>query len=1096
MKNWKLYFFLIIILMLAREVVGEDSLRLNRIEENINPSAPKDDYTVLNQLSATIDNYFSNHNIDITTSNQFLLDSLESEIRGRELAYQGNPMVRKLDSLFSNINIASMVDKLTGGDVLMLPVGFTKSVGNSNIELIIPRAKYYAAHCDLEIYCRIKTKDNRMLFFGASDVKYNYETGFSGDVKLGLYADFPLKGSGTNKIGVVIKGASPSGKDAGKGSYVLLDCDGFKEARLEVDLQITTDWILPCDANGTVIQGQRVKANFGITASDLNQMVMDFTLPPFTPTKAKEKVVFMVDQAVLDFSDEINAPGFLMPGGEFQESNKVLPGGGASASVQARAETLSADFGDDVIGEVNTEAPDPGLWRGLYIREFQMIFPQAFKNRDNKERLAAGVEHLYIDSRGLSGGFYVENLLTLEEGAMGNWAYSIDKIGVDINHSQVTGFCFVGGLDLPVTAEGQTFKYGASGNIQKDIYNFSVRLDSTVSFPMLKAGRVKLKRGSGIYVDLIENDFTASARLHGELDISIQKNDNKTDNESEKSSLQIAAVSFSDLIVSQSAPYLGLGLGGYVRFDSLPLLNNSPIQIYNADFLHSGENEYALSFILDVSVMDADDGGGSCTGGTSIVFERSTENKRFQFKKLQYKLMGISLHFGDAGFIQGYIIPFDNGEYGKGYKGTLAGGFQRKDGEWLISLSATAIFGRTRENLKYWYFDAFVSSSEWSVPLIPKVLNANGFGGGAYYHMKMAQVLTPAQLLQDPNPNKPPSGIKYVPDAGTSLGFKASVGLTGVHDNFLGFATLEMAFTSKGGLGSVSFYGRGEFMYSKGQKENEPNLSGIFKSMQEAQAENKAQAKQNKVNKITAAVVLSMRFGEKFEFSGAVEAHLNVLNGYVVGSGMVDIYYSAPKWHFYIGGYADNSIKNSSGVTMGPISAALRIGKSTPLSANLYMLMGNDLPGPPPYPTNVANFFNIKQSQEREYTGDVSGFAMGAGISLDYRSDDKCKSHVKGALGFDFAMLKYANTSYCRGQSGEHGLNYWRAFGRLYAFMDVDASINVWLGCLNLPKFGAGFIIQADVPDPVYLDLYAKLRVAGRNWSIHKEVGNKCVVVN
>ena len=1077
-----------------------DSISLKQIISPITKQKSNHNSIQNSQLTRYIDQYFEDNNSNSFNFPASINDNLQDEIRNSEVAYTGNPLVKKADSLFNKIDIVGMVDKLTGGQIIKLPVGFTKSQGETKIEIIIPRAKYYENYCALEIYCRIVLKDKRKLFFGAENIKYNYTTGFTGDVKLALFADFPFKMGGSNNIGVTLKGA-PRGSNSG--TYVIMDCDGFKEARLEVDVQVTRDWILPCDKNGTVIENERVKSNFGITVTDINEMVLNMSLPSFTPAKAKEKVVFEVENAVIDFSDEANAPGFVLPNGFFNESDKVLPDPKnpkimERASSNALAEDVVDDGGDGENGDGDSGIEvdnDPNLWRGIFIKEFKMIFPKAFKNRAENDRLAAGVENLYIDSRGLSGGFFVDNLLSMDQGEMGNWSYSIDKIGVDINYSQLTGFKFVGGLKIPISGDNEYFTYGASGNIPKDMYNFFVRIDSSMTFPMLKAGKVVLSAGSGVYVNVVDDDFTVSAQLNGNLDISIKKGDDKTE-EGKNKTLQIAAVTFHNLIISQEKPFLGLGPGGIFKFDSIPIMDGLPIDIRNASLVHSASNEkeYALTFVMDVSLMDSNDGGASCTGGTSIIFERSADAKKYTFNSIKYKLMFVEIHFGDAGYIKGGISSFDNAEYGKGYKGSLEGGFSKKDnGTYLLSLSANAIFGKTSDNLKYWYFDAFLSSSAWSVPIIPGILNANGFGGGAYYHMKMAALL-PSDLLASPDPNKPPSGIKYVPDATTSIGFKASLGLTGTDDSFLGFATLEMSFSKGGGIKNILFYGRGDFMMGKGKKENSPDTKNLANTADETKSINVDWSKTDGADRIKAAVILSLTFGEKFTFSGAFEAHMNLKNGLVTGTAMVDMYYSSPKWHFYLGGYSDKSVKNSAGITMMPISASLNVGKSAPIKASMYFLMGNDLPGPPPLHPDVAKFFGIPVTTNRNNMGsDLAGFALGAGVFLDveYKKSNNKYVNLKGGAGFDFAMLRYSNTSYCAGFNGEHGINYWRASGRLYAYLGVSGK---WV--IPLPSVNAGILIQGDIPDPSYIDVHAKLKILGININFNAELGKKCNVVN
>jgi hypothetical protein len=69
-------------------------------------------------------------------------------------------------------------------------------------------------------------------------------------------------------------------------------------------------------------------------------------------------------------------------------------------------------------------------WRGFYIRTFKLTLPKEISKRDTNERITVFAKNLLIDSRGLSGSCGVENVLTLKEGRMQKWAYSLDKIEI------------------------------------------------------------------------------------------------------------------------------------------------------------------------------------------------------------------------------------------------------------------------------------------------------------------------------------------------------------------------------------------------------------------------------------------------------------------------------------------------------------------------------------------------------------------------------------------------------------------------------------------------------------------------------------------
>jgi hypothetical protein len=268
-----------------------------------------------------------------------------------------------------------------------------------------------------------------------------------------------------------------------------------------------------------------------------------------------------------------------------------------------------------------------------------------------------------------------------------------------------------------------------------------------------------------------------------------------------------------------------------------------------------------------------------------------------------------------------------------------------------------------------------------------------------------------------------------------------------------------------------------------------------------------------------------MNFEAGFEFQGTFRANFSFANGTVEGGGGIDVLASfkqnAPnKWHIYIGGYSDNSIIANDGIPLPPIYVSIQLSGNVTGTAQAYFLVGNDLPGPPPPPSNSGPCINFPSNGPAQNRGPLdsgraaagTGFAFGASIevSLKFRtrrykcketkSRDRCnyrcsrwhnnKAEFTLGAGFDISLLKYGPNTYCSltGDS-PHGHKGWRATGRIWAFLDV--SVKYRGAGLNV---GLGLALEADVPEPGYLyaTAYVKVIVC---LSPEVNIGDRCGTV-
>jgi hypothetical protein len=108
------------------------------------------------------------------------------------------------------------------------------------------------------------------------------------------------------------------------------------------------------------------------------------------------------------------------------------------------------------------------LWRGVYIGNVTVRFPLYFKNRTSKQRISVGVNSLLIDKIGVSGEIFGENIMTIKDGDLSGWDYSIDgESNLKIQDTIIVSENLFGNVSSPLnveygyTKENDTMESGA-----------------------------------------------------------------------------------------------------------------------------------------------------------------------------------------------------------------------------------------------------------------------------------------------------------------------------------------------------------------------------------------------------------------------------------------------------------------------------------------------------------------------------------------------------------------------------------------------------------------------------------------------------------
>lgn len=1012
------------------------------------------------------------------------------------------------------IAAGNFISKLTGEDLVRLPVVLRRDVGNVEAYFAFNSMKLYPSYAEISVVAGItipqrNTGKRVTLMFGANDIKFSQEGGIIAG-KLLLLSDFVFEPNATNKrIAVeLLKGRKEGTGDAAQyfGTFITFDCDGLKEFGIEANVHLSRSWVLPVDPTLKVIPNKRVKAHFEVYVQRWEDILVEgIGIDRFVLTRFDD-MGFFVAEAAIDLSDTRNPSTVVFPEGY-----------------------------EEVLPENNHN-----LWRGFFVKTIEVTMPSPFKKRCSGYvsnpppgqpaptcRLTLGVENLLVDKTGVTGRFYVDSQLPLISGALmdGAWRWSLDEVSVYIVQSDLDGFQFSGKLNVPILKQETSLGYEAEYTHANGYY-FVASLQDSLEFPIWNAAQVDLKTGTFISVSVkTENnkivEFIPVANLVGSLQIG--KASDYAGNAS-GSKVKVPKLVFENLQLMTTAPYIRLGdnqLVGTIGIEGDQVkIMNFPVSISSIGFSKIDDTHCGLSFQINLNLMDSDDGGLSCTGSFQLIGELEMDAEgghHWAYDRIDFNAATVTIDL-PMFYAYGEVhILDDHPVYGNGFSAKLLAEILKKGSNpSVFKIEMMAIFGKV-EGYRYFLVDGYVESSAIKVPLIPGVLNMNGFGGGVFHHMRQVGYQEPGS--NELTPGVDLSGLIYEPTPLTKFGIKFAVGLVSVENTFTGKLTAIIRFGPNMSLQNVMFWGVGEFVKSfEGNGFAQPNWSGrVSKIAQpETQMQNEdANEAKAMTNSIGVKVGISFDFEDGFSFHTYGEVSINMSDIKLTGSGTLDMLIDPPnnKWHLYVGGYHDGSVEvmdfftGSSAMPLYPVSVTIKYTEGLEVSASMYFLTGNDLPGPPPPPEAVASFFDLPgllNNRDALYVCPPKGPASGTGIAFGAAAFFKLKAQKKGLLGscvggykvnatmaagFDVSIIKYASTTACsKTNYPNQGLKGARATGMVYAIVEIKGG---HVSCIPIPSIGAGFMARADVINPAFFEAKLVIKFV-KKLKFGFDIGDEC----
>jgi hypothetical protein len=993
---------------------------------------------------------------------------------------------KKIDSTNNNTEL------LAQKNLSMLPIGIKKTINKTQYMLGISNAKFTPEYTELTAFVRIiipqidSLGKSKELFFGANNIKLSHKGGLIGDTNLVLLGDFPLKICGDKALLILKGGMNMSTGAVENKTYVTIDCNGFKELGITADVEFSRSIIEPVDASNNVIgKTQRVTGSFKTIVTNWNDILIDISLPKFQLTSFKG-TCFELNKAVIDLSDLRNSENVIWP------------------------DNYAKDY--LISGSEN-------LWRGLYVKSLLITLPEEFKFNSSKGRVTFQATDLLIDRMGVSGNFTGNNILNIDQGSAGGWAFSVSNINLKFRANALVSGGFGGAIVLPITDKNKKCPSDSQGEIgytaiinpiDKE-YLLRAEVNNNLCFQVFKA-TAKIDKGSYIELKVKDGKFLPKALLNGSLAIKgsntptpeseVPKtvaNTNvpttnfvynnppkepakeKTEKEEEtakKETVAFEGITFQNLQLQTVTPVFKADYFGYKNeAENDPKsskVSNFPITIHEIAII---ADDFSATLKIDLSVnLMKDQFNGRTKFNIVGKFGQDEGIQKWKFDHLKFEQISLKADIGGAKF-NGYIVLMDKDPvYGDGFKGGLKAEFQGG-----IIVEANAIFGK-KDLFRYWYVDALADGL--NIPCSAFVIK--GFGGGAYYNMKKDGFSSSFTA----------SGANYVPDVESGLGIKAMIHFANAAkpDAFWGGAGFEIAFLKTGGIRRISIYGEGHVMQDFGFKVPANSLTKNLEKI--VNLENKLvkdvldKLKESNLTEVAKTVYPDEVSGKvginafaaiEYDFvaktlHGSFDLYVDAAAGLLKGrasqnrAGWAVLHFAPNKWYIRMGTPTDR------------LGLKMAIG-SIEVEAGGYFMLGDDIPASPPPPAIVAQILKLDvgsldymRSENASTLGSGKGFAFGSDFSLKTGEMSFLifYANFEAGLGFD-VMVKDYGEAMCKG-TGQIGINGWYANGQSYAYLQGELGVKIKIfrirKKISIIKGGGAVILQAKLPNPVWIRGY------------------------
>ncbi|MBK9285312.1 MAG: hypothetical protein IPM51_13505 [Sphingobacteriaceae bacterium] len=869
-----------------------------------------------------------------------------------------HPDVTKVISLVTEVeNKNKFIEWFSPDSTASLPFGIIKQKGAMRYVIAVDSMQFKKSEATFSAFAAIDFPGTtKKIAFRASNVKFNPSGVLNGDqAKLFLVGEQYIKVNSAVTLHLFEHNKN----------WVEWNCGGFKAINLSGEF-IFRKSLLVADDNekvkttikGDITKDTVVRAVFNVYTEDIQNFICSAKISPFKLRWLKDWS-FVVNDATLDMSINANSPVMAFPA-----------------------------------GYENPNLPSLNAWRGFYLKSVKITLPPEFSSQGQRRQILAN--NIIIDETGLSGYIEGKPILSLNEGSMSGWKYSIDELGVGFVRNQISEGHLTGLVHLPITDENQNLKYKAAafynyGTNELD-FNFMVKPEREFKMDVFGAN-VELTNNSSISIIKRNGYYKPTALLNGKIGFD-HANFSTAGN----------TMMFSDLRISTEEPFIHGGLFSLNTSGNNPAnTHRYPVSLQGITF---GIKDKAPILGFNMLFNLVDEAEKSISAGTVVYIKGKIEAKDEQFPADNFrpavtfkktKWMFDRIYLGGVS-VDVQTLPCtikgsfehkqDFGEYGEGFFGKAEVKIVKVIQD---PIAVSAGFGR-KEDFKYFFLD-FMVPSKYIVPGTPMALSH--FIGGVSYHMKPDKLTEPeyVALRKSFNTNNP-FALKYTPDKNTKLGLKAGAsGEFTVNETLCnGDYFLKLNFNEHWGLSYIG-------------------LSGEIRAL----------AKSDDVDipiKGKAAMDIDLD-AKSFDFLAQVSASAyEVLSG----TGYFKFHTEPAKWH----------------VCFGTPSKPMNIKFLNFAGTPTYIMTGNDIEPALPAPNSIQQHFgNAFVSRDAEDLSRGKGLCIGSKVHSNiYKNFHFWFFNVEGLfdfdLGFDMMLRNYGKNARCSRTDKNVGFLGFQAEGNAY----------------------------------------------------------------
>ncbi|MBK7787931.1 MAG: hypothetical protein IPJ54_05030 [Saprospiraceae bacterium] len=908
----------------------------------------------------------------------------------------------------------------------MLPIPLFKDTANATYKIFLDNIKILPSGAKLDAYFYMKDPNSNQEFvMEAENINWG-AGGVIGDVNLKLLSTVEIRL--TNSAMLILNPAiGPNG-----GSFVSWDCNGFKGMQIDASIELCPNLVVPLDpvSLAPLADTARYKFDFILYVKSWNDIYFELNgnqAKPFA-IKGIEDFKWTISKVAVDFSDSKSPVGINM----FPEYSSPFYNNGS--------------FDEN--------------WKGLYIGQVSVTMTNSFGN--GGQPITAGGQNIVIDDKGVSGKVFASPIVSLENGNLGGWPFSLDTLSIIAHNNSLIGGGMAGQIQVPIFKKPMRYKAQMSANRGIE---FVIKPSATEEIDMLLA-EAEIYNTSFVEVTINNGDVLARAELNGMVKVGSLGGSTV--------SINIPDIKFTQLVVSNKAPYFKVGSCEIAGTAGASLLGFElvvdKIMPYNPGDGRTGVSfNAAVKFPIDMKA----------SGGLDIIGKLEYDNmnrQRWVYERTKLNSFGISSKF-PGGFVTGYFQSFDQtngaGSYGKGFQGMVS-----LELTSIGKFDAMGLFGKTTHNnetFKYFFIDASAELTT-GIPIGP--IEINGFVGGVSYRMNTEHN---SVFGSGSNPTNLPaigqsfSGIQYTPDFTKGLGLRAGgkFRFAKSESAFNGLLAFDFLFNSSehgGGLAKMGLTGIGQLM-SKDEVNGSTN-----------------QNKGKKPEGVSSPLSLHLRIEydkNNGVLKGDLETYLTlgVFRGAGDNNKMVDaeLYVDSKKWWFYFGTPSQRC----------GIKANLGVIEANMLS---YLDIGSVVPNMPALPPNVRSIAD-KIHQNQTFRSNGAGFVMGASFDVKASLNVGIASGwVAAGLGYDVMLRNFGNAT-CSGDTAILGINGWYATGQMWAYLEGSLSV-----CsVNVLSAGLAAVLQAQLPNPTFAQATVGVKVKTIFGSFHKNMkvkfGDPCTII-